>query len=131
MLEERRRAEVGDIDAQRFLGSISKDKAEAANWLRRASEQGDRLSMSSLGHLLLFGDGIEVNLAEGYFWLLLSTSTYTLKSTKQERARMGEERRQLRRIAKSLTEEERKRIEDRCHDWLDAHKLTKCFKPKI
>ena len=64
--------------------------------------------LSGLGHLHLNGDGIEKNIAEGYFWLLLSVSTYNLKSTKQERAKMNVERRELQLIAKGLTEEERK-----------------------
>jgi TPR repeat protein len=131
ILEVRRRAKLGDVDAQVFLGMIATDGLEATNWFRRAAEQGDRYSMSILGHLLTSGDEMEVNLAEGYFWLLLSTSTYDLKSTKQERAKMGEERRKLQRIAKSLTQEERTRMEDRCHDWLETHKSTKYFKPKI
>jgi TPR repeat protein len=129
--DERRRAELGDLEAQHFLGMVSKDRAEAAKWLQLAAEQGDRFSMQHLGHLLLNGDGIEKNIAEGYFWLLLSVSTYSLKSTKQERARMSVERRELQLIANCLTEDERQGIEERCQGWLDAHKLTKCFDPKV
>ncbi len=131
MIEERRRAELGEVDAQSHLGMMTKNKAEAADWFRRAAEQGDRFSMSCLGHLLVAGDGIEANLAEGYFWLLLSTSSYSLKSTKHERAKMGEERRELQRISKRLTQEERACIEDRCRDWLNSHSLAQCFMPKL
>jgi hypothetical protein len=44
---------------------------------------------------------------------------------------MNEEYRALQHIATSLTEQERERIEDCCREWLDAHKLTKCFNPKL
>jgi TPR repeat protein len=131
MLEEKRRAELGYPDAQRFLGMISKDKVEAEKWLRRAAEQGDRPSMHDLGQLFVNGDGIEKNFVEGYFWLFLSASTYSLKSTKVERARMKEEYRALQHIATNLTEQERERIENCCREWLDARKLTKCFNPKL
>jgi antitoxin component of MazEF toxin-antitoxin module len=130
-LEEKRRAELGDLNAQRFLSMISKDKVEAAKWLRRAAEQGDRPSMYDLGRLFVNGDGIEKDIAKGYFWLFLSASAYSLKSTKVERARMNEEYRALQHIATSLTEQERERIEDSCREWLNAHKLTKCFNPKL
>lgn len=130
MLEERESAELGDLHAQSFLGVTSKDKAEAAKWLRRAAEQGDRPSMYYLGQLLVHGDGIEKDFAEGYFWLLLSASTYSLKSTKVQRARMKREYRALQPIAASLAELEREDIENRCREWLVAHKLTKCLDPK-
>lgn len=129
LLEVRRRAELGDPEAQLYLGMTSKNGTEAARWLRLAAEQGDRFSMRLLGSLLVSGDGIEKDFADGYFWLFLSASTYSLKSTRQERARMKEECRELHRVANSLTEEERKRIEERCRDWLAAHKLTKCWVP--
>jgi len=131
LLEQRRRAELGDLDAQLFLGMTSKDGTEAAKWLRLAAEQGDRFSMRLLGRVLVSGDGVEKDIADGYFWLFLSASTYSLKSTKQERALMKEECRELQRIANRLIEEERRRIEERCFDWLDAHKLTKCWVPQV
>jgi hypothetical protein len=131
LLSTRSRAELGDLDAQKFLGMVSEDKAEAAKWLRLAAEQGDRYSMWHLGYMLINGDRVEKNTADGYFWLLLSASTYSLKSTKQERAGMNEECRKLQKIAEGLTEEERKRIEEHCRDWLEVHKLTECFKPKL
>lgn len=129
LLDERKLAELGDVNAQSFLGSTLKDKVEAMRWLRLAAEQGDRFSMWYLGRLLVDGDGIKKNIAEGYFWLFLHVSTYSLKSGR--RAEMNEKCRELRRIAKNLTEEERNRIEERGRNWLDAHKLTKCFKPKL
>lgn len=130
ILEEKGRAELGDLAAQSFLGMTSKDKAEAAKWLRRAAEQGDRPSMYHLGQLFVIGDGIEKDIAEGYFWLFLSASTYSLKSTKVERARMKREYGALQHIATSLAEQEREGIENRCREWLEAHKLTRCFDPK-
>jgi antitoxin component of MazEF toxin-antitoxin module len=131
LLETKRRAEQGDVNAQQFLGMISEDKREAMRWLQLAAEQEDKLSMRLLGHILVLGDGIDKNLAEGYFWLLLSASTYSLKSTRQERAQMHQECRELQCIEEGLTEQERKRIEDRCQVWLNTHNLTKCFKPKF
>jgi antitoxin component of MazEF toxin-antitoxin module len=128
---QKRLAEMGDIDAQYFLGVTSKDSEEGAKWLRLAAEQGDRLSMRLLGHMLVYGDGIAKDTAEGYFWLMLSLCTYSLKSTKQERSRMSAERRELQRIGNSLTEDERKPIEERCRQWLDAHKLNKRFNPRL
>lgn len=132
LLAERRLAEQGDLGAQAFLGATSKDGAEAAKWLQLAAEQGDRFSMRYLGHKLISGEGIEKSIIDGYFWLLLHASSLSFKSTRQERARMPEERRELRRIAKSLTEEERSHAEVRCRDWLEAHRLTnKCFELKL
>jgi antitoxin component of MazEF toxin-antitoxin module len=132
LLAERRLAEQGDIGAQYFLGVTSKDGAESAKWLQLAAEQGDRFSMRYLGHKLIGGEGIEKSIADGYFWLLLHASSYSFKSTRQERARMPKERRELRCIGKSLTEEERSHAEVRCRNWLDAHRLTnKCFELKL
>jgi TPR repeat protein len=86
MLEEKRRAELGDLDAQRFLGMISKDKVEAAKWLRRATEQGDRPSMYDLGRLFVNGDGIEKDIAEGYFGSFLAPPLIVSNQQKWTRA---------------------------------------------
>ncbi|HMD76466.1 MAG TPA: hypothetical protein VKG86_03730 [Terracidiphilus sp.] len=132
LLAERRLAEQGDIGAQYFLGVTSKDGAESVKWLQLAAEQGDRVSIRFLGHKFIGGEGIEKSIVDGYFWLLVHASSYSFKSTRQERARMHKERRELRCIGKSLTEEERSHAEVRCRDWLEAHKLTnKCFELKL
>ena len=104
--------------------SVTFEEGTSAAWLHD-------LPMYDLGRLFVNGDGIEKDIAEGYFWLFLSASAYSLKSTKVERARMNEEYRALQHIATSLTEQERERIEDSCREWLNAHKLTKCFNPKL
>ncbi|MGA3373739.1 MAG: hypothetical protein ABSC48_18480 [Terracidiphilus sp.] len=131
LLDVRSRAEKGDPDAQQFLGIVSKDKVEAAKWLQLAANQGDRFSMQLLGHMLVNGDGVERNIADGYFWFLLSLSTYSLKSTRQERSQLNVGRRELQRIGNNLTEEERKRVEERCRGWLDAHELNNYFFSKV
>lgn len=131
LLDIKRQAEQGSPEAQYYLGLVSLvggDGAEAAKWFRLASEQGDTESQQYLGELLVAGEGVQQDITEGYFWLFLSASSkewetfHDPATANRLREKMHKKRRNLQRIAKSLTETERIKIEARCRDWAsDQH----------
>jgi TPR repeat protein len=70
------RARAGDLAAQREIASayyhgdgVAQDRAEAARWLRRASDQGDPESQFELAGLYFRGDGVEASRLQGARWL--------------------------------------------------------------
>jgi antitoxin component of MazEF toxin-antitoxin module len=130
ILDVARRAEQGSPEAQYYLGItslVAGDGAEAAKWFRLAAEQGDTESQQYLGEILIDGKGVQVDIAEGYFWLFLSASSkrweifHNPEIANRLREEMHKKRRNLQRIAKSLTQAERTRIEARCRDWASNH----------
>ena len=86
----RKKAEHGDVDAQvttgerywndamlahntkqpGYLGSEDKDYKEAANWFRKAADQGDKRAMHSLSGLYATGEGVPRDPTEALFWTL-------------------------------------------------------------
>ena len=73
-------AELGDIEAQRDLGSIygvgqdvPQDYAEAAKWYRRAAEQGDGFAQLNLGDMYKLGRGVPQDYAEAAKWYRLAS----------------------------------------------------------
>ena len=49
---------------------VSRDKPLAAQWMRKAAEQGHAAAQSTLGMLHLLGDGVAEDAAEATRWLL-------------------------------------------------------------
>ena len=67
----RQRAEAGDAQAQRILGSaysvgkeIPQNYEEAAKWFRRAAEQGDDMAQCRLAIMYSLGNGVPQNYAK-------------------------------------------------------------------
>ncbi len=84
--EERKRwtmraAELGCPHAQHQIGAeyatgahgLPEEPVLAAQWYRRAAEQGHAESQSDLGFMCLVGEGVERNLEEGLDWLRRAT----------------------------------------------------------
>ena len=79
-LEEiRKKAELGDPNAQSHLGAIyllgieaPKDLAEAQKWLLKAAEQGDAVAEFSLGDRYVCGDSVPKDIAKAAEWYLRS-----------------------------------------------------------
>ena len=74
-------AELGDIKAQRDLGSIygvgqdvPQDYAEAAKWYRLAAEQGDAGGQHNLGLMYADGEGVPEDDTEAVRWLRLAAN---------------------------------------------------------
>ena len=70
-----RAAELGDVDAQCFLGVAYKtgagvpvDLAESVSWYRRAAELGHVIAHWFLGRAYQTGAGVPVDLAESVSW---------------------------------------------------------------
>jgi TPR repeat protein len=69
------KAEQGDADAQKNLGwmyydgeGVPEDKAEAAQWYRKAAEQGDADAQSQLGFMYYNGEGVSADKAVAAQW---------------------------------------------------------------
>ena len=75
-------AELGDIEAQRDLGSIygvgedvPQDYAEAAKWYRLAAEQGHTIAQSRLGHMYFVGHGVPQDNVQAHMWMNLAVAS--------------------------------------------------------
>ena len=73
--EIRRRAELGDAEAQYELGrmyglgrGVQADDAEAVKWYRKAAEQGDVRGQYKLGQRYDYGEGVQADDAEAVKW---------------------------------------------------------------
>jgi TPR repeat protein len=73
-------AEAGDPESQFQMGiqyhqgqlGFPKDNFEAANWYRKAAEQGHAGAQLYLGVFLAQGQGVEIDLIEAFKWLELA-----------------------------------------------------------
>ena len=73
--ETRKKAEVGDAEAQFNLGvtyaigeGVPKDSAEAAKWYRLAAHQGNALAQFSLGIMYENGEGVPNDIVQAHVW---------------------------------------------------------------
>ena len=51
---------------------VPKNKAEAVKWYRKAAEQGDAASQTSLGVMYAMGMGVPANNVRAYLWWSLA-----------------------------------------------------------
>jgi TPR repeat protein len=77
-------AESGNPYGQYMLGNryetgfgVPQDYANAADWYRKASEQGYAAAQYSLGLLYEHKEGVPRNFKKAYFWLNLAASAYS------------------------------------------------------
>lgn len=68
-------AKKGNADARLKVGvmyfegeGVSKNKEEAARWLRLAAGQGNAEAQSKLGWMYMYGEGVQKNEAEAFRW---------------------------------------------------------------
>jgi len=90
-----------------------RDMAQAAEWYRKAAEQGDATAQASLGVLYSIGQGVPRDDIEAYFWLDLAAS---VKGPNQEKYAAN---RQL--VGTHITTQELEDVQDRVDKWLAAH----------
>src|ERR1017187_656245 len=69
------KAESGDVDAQRNLGTsyydgtgVRKDGNQAVKWFRKAAEQGDLISMEMLASIYWNGDLVPKDGVKAVYW---------------------------------------------------------------
>jgi hypothetical protein len=86
---------------------------QAAEWYRKAAEQGDVTAQASLGVLYSIGQGVPHNDMEAYFWLDLAAS---VKGPNQEKYAAN---RQM--IGTHITAEELDTVQERVAAWSAAH----------
>jgi len=114
------KANGGDPAAQVQVGEscaagrgAAQDLKQAAEWYRKAAEQGDVSAQATLGLLYSLGQGVPKSDVEAYFWLDLAAS---VKSPKQEQYAAN---RQL--IGTHITTDELADVEERVAKWQAAH----------
>lgn len=76
-LEQRRKAEAGDADAQLALGrmlTLFQNYDEAYYWYKKSAEQGLAEAQYQVGVCLLKGFGVHVNYTESINWFLRSAN---------------------------------------------------------
>ncbi|MDY0030285.1 MAG: tetratricopeptide repeat protein [Pseudobdellovibrionaceae bacterium] len=55
------------------IGDVPPDKKEAIRWWKLAAENGEDLAQSMLSSCYFYGDGIERDVQEAYFWALVAS----------------------------------------------------------
>jgi TPR repeat protein len=87
--------------------------AQAAEWYRKAAEQGDADAQATLGVLYSLGQGVPHSDVEAYYWLDLAAA---VKGPNQEKYAAN---RQM--IGTHITADELADVEERVAKWLAAH----------
>jgi hypothetical protein len=117
----RKAAEQGSVSGQMHLAALyrdggkgfTRDMAQAAVWYRKAAEQNDVTAQGILGVLYSFGQGLEQNYVEAYFWLDLAAS---VKGPEQEKYAAN---RQM--VGTHITTDDVDAVQERVARWLAAH----------
>jgi hypothetical protein len=86
---------------------------QAAEWYRKAADQGDVGAQATMGTLYSMGQGVEQSYAEAYYWLDLAAA---VKGPKQEQYAAN---RQM--IGLHITADELADVQDREAKWKAAH----------
>jgi uncharacterized protein len=103
----RRAAEQDYMDGEYLLGTLLEEGslinpphfAEAAEWFRKAAEQGHLYAQSQLASMYQLGDGVPKDLVQAYFWYSLVAA----KLTEAEKRRSWNAADELKELAKSMT----------------------------
>lgn len=79
--EKIRKAELGDVGAQKYLGLIyyngevvSQNCKEAVKWFTMAAEQGDADAQNNMGVLYQRGEGVRQDYVQAYKWYNLASA---------------------------------------------------------
>ncbi len=92
---------------------FARDMAQAAEWYRKAAEQGDVTAQGILGTLYSLGQGVPLSYPDAYYWLDLAAHA---KGPNQEKYAAN---RQM--IGAHITADELADVQDREAKWLAAH----------
>ncbi|MNK93995.1 putative beta-lactamase HcpC precursor [compost metagenome] len=107
-------AKQGHREAQCIVGTrylegkgVEADDQEAFKWFKLSSEQGFAVSHNNLGSMYAHGRGVKKDLLEAYFYFRLGMETLPVAEENFQR------------IARSLSAEQRERVEQRAEEWLE------------
>lgn len=120
----RRAAEQGNAEAQLGLGlmydigrGVPEDDTEAVTWFRRAAEQGNVRAQAVLGLMYDIGRGVPQDVVQAYAWLNIATAQgrvgFVGAGTNESKKR----------IAESMTHEERVRAQKLSREYWEAYVL--------
>jgi len=121
------KANAGDAAAQVLVGEsyavgggqartsrqLNEDCKQAAEWYRKAAEQGNVLAQATLGLLYSMGQGVPHSDVEAYYWLDLAAA---VKGPDQEKYAAN---RQM--IGTHITADELAEVQERVAKWIAAH----------
>jgi TPR repeat protein len=118
-------AEQGSMWAQIWLWSSHEEflieNAQAAVWMHKAAEQGNRDSVRALSGVYLRGDGVTQSDMEASFWIKLYASLLEIDGYRPRSD--DEETRQY--LSSKLSQEELAAINLRVAGWLSDHPLNR------
>ena len=92
---------------------IPQDYAQAAQWYRKAAEQGLENAQCKLGFAYGKGHGVPQDYAEEYFWLDIGLSGQLPEPADAERVRNA--------AASLLTPAKLSRVQERARKWFEGH----------
>jgi uncharacterized protein len=117
----RKAAEQGSAAGRLHLAALyrdggkgfPRDLAQTVAWYRQAADLGDVTAQGALGVLYSFGQGVQQNYVEAYFWLDLAASANDANHDKYAANR------QL--VGTHITADELEEVQDRIARWKAAH----------
>jgi hypothetical protein len=118
----RKAADKGSIEAFKALGSLyrdgagkhfPRDLAQAVSWYRKAAEAGDVDSQGMLGVFYSYGQGVQQDYLEAYYWLDLAAA---VPGPKQDQYITNRQR-----IGQHITADELEAVQERAAKWKAAH----------
>ena len=126
-IDQQRRAEQGDAEAQYYLGvsydfgvGVPQDGVESVAWYLKAAEQGHAEAPGDLGWMYAIGLVVTQDNVEGHMWLTIAAS----RSTGEERERAVTLRDDL---ATRMTPADLSEAQRRAMEWHEAHPVPLYF----
>ena len=121
------KANAGDAPSQVLVGEsyaagngqarnskqLADDLKQAAEWYRKAAEQGDVTAQGILGTLYSMGQGVPLSYPDAYYWLDLAAH---VKGPNQEKYAANRQS-----IGTRITADELADVQDRVDKWLATH----------
>jgi TPR repeat protein len=92
---------------------VVRNPALAAEWYRKAAEQGDAGAQGTLGLLYSIGQGVPRSDVEAYYWLDLAAA---VKGPNQAQYAANRQN-----VGARITADELAEVEERVAQWLAAH----------
>jgi uncharacterized protein len=114
-------AEKRDVAAEMHLAGLyrdgskdfPRDMVQAAEWYRKAAEQGDATAQGTLGTLYFMGQGVAQNYLEAYYWLDLAAAVNGPKQAQYMANRQM--------VGTHITTDELEAAKERIAAWKAAH----------
>jgi TPR repeat protein len=90
---------------------VQQDYVQAAQWYRRAAQQGLAVAQHNLGRLYTNGQGVPRDFGQAYLWLHLAAAGYPRGKEHDETAALRDF------VAKELTPAQRARVQELARQW--------------